>query len=105
MSQKHLQPGLLQQQTLCFFRRKGDRNANHAIKYPEFAQHTPERFALAKHPHIRLMEAEQLERTQTNRSGDGADLNRRQLRTIRFLVGREEVEDVVFAGIYAGLKR
>ena len=86
------------------FGRKGDRHAEDAVENAVVAEDGPERLALAQQTHVGLAAGQCGTFPSRSVRRGGADLDGTELRLIGPLVRREEVEDVVLAGIRAGLK-
>ena len=83
---------------------KRDRHAEDAVEDAVVAEHAPERLALAQQAHVGLAKGKHV-LAQTQNAPRRSDFDRAELRLVGPLVGGQEVEDVVLAGIDAGLER
>ena len=92
-----------QQHAAELLRREGDRHADDAAEDAVVAQVVPERPALAEQPHVGLTQGDAV-LAQAEGPPGRADLHRTELGLIGLEVRREEIVDVVLAGIRPGLE-
>ena len=93
-----------QRDTVKLFRRKRDGNPKDTAENAVFAKRDPEGFAFSKQPNVGFSDR-QGERTDFEYPAGSANIRRAEFGGIRLFIAGQEVVDVVFAGIDAGLER